>query len=158
MPSAIDVFREQREAAEQLHTRVQEISALLERVRQQVSGLALNEDLRTVLREEQTWLTRAQVAISEVRSFREQDMLRFWPSMLRRWTVALVFRAGVRGRCRRGLRMGNEAVRRRTCDTSVTGGVRRLCSAQNRSDEPCRTSTIRQPAAAEPSDEALIAL
>jgi hypothetical protein len=33
MPSAIDVFREQREAAEQLHARVQEISALLEQLR-----------------------------------------------------------------------------------------------------------------------------
>jgi hypothetical protein len=33
MPSAMDVFREQREAAEQLHTRVQEITALLGQVR-----------------------------------------------------------------------------------------------------------------------------
>ena len=91
MASAIDVFREQREAADQLLRRVQETTALLEQLRQQVSGLALNDDLRTVLREEQTWLTRAQLAISEVRSFREQDMLRFWPGVLRRWTVALAF-------------------------------------------------------------------
>jgi hypothetical protein len=91
MPSAIDVFREQREAAEQLHGRVQEISALLEKVRQQVSALALNEDLRTMLRQEQEWLTRAQLAVSEVRSFREQDMLRFWPGVLLRWIVALAF-------------------------------------------------------------------
>jgi hypothetical protein len=91
MPSAIDVFREQREAAEQLHTRVQEVSALLDQVRQQVNAVALNEDLRTVLRQEQDWLTRAQLAVSEVRSFREQDMLRFWPGVLRRWTVAQVF-------------------------------------------------------------------
>ena len=33
MPSAIDVFREQREAAEQLHGSVQEISALLDKLR-----------------------------------------------------------------------------------------------------------------------------
>jgi hypothetical protein len=91
MPRAIDVFREQREAAEQLHTRVQEISALLDQVRQQVNALALNEDLRAALREEQDWLTRAQLAVSEVRSFREQDMLRFWPGVFRRWVVALVF-------------------------------------------------------------------
>ena len=91
MPSAIDVFREQREAAEQLHARVQEISALLDHARQQVNALALNEDLRTMLRQEQEWLTRAQLAISEVRSFREQDMLRFWSGVVRRWTVALVF-------------------------------------------------------------------
>lgn len=91
MPSALDVFREQREAAEQLHTRVQEISALLEQLRQQVNSVALNEDLRTVLRQEQTWLSRAQLLVSEVRSFREQEMLRFWPGALRRWIVALAF-------------------------------------------------------------------
>jgi hypothetical protein len=44
-----------------------------------------------VLWEEQDWLTRAQFAVSEVRSFRERDMLRFWPGGIRRWTVALVF-------------------------------------------------------------------
>jgi hypothetical protein len=91
MPSAIDVFREQREAAEQLHARVQEISALLDRVRQHVNALVLNEDLRTVLRDEKDWLVRAELAVSEVRSFREQDMLRFWPGVVRRWAVALVF-------------------------------------------------------------------
>jgi hypothetical protein len=47
MPSAIDVFREQREAAEQLRVRVQEISALLDQMHQQINALALNEDLRT---------------------------------------------------------------------------------------------------------------
>jgi hypothetical protein len=52
MPSAIDVFREQREAAEQLHGQLVEISAVLGRLREQVNALALNEDLRTVLREE----------------------------------------------------------------------------------------------------------
>jgi hypothetical protein len=91
MPSAIDVFREQRDAADHLHKRVQEISALLEQLRQQVNALTLNEDFRTVLRQEQDWLTRAQLAVSEVRSFREQDMLRFWPGVLRRWIVALAF-------------------------------------------------------------------
>jgi hypothetical protein len=29
--------------------------------------------------------------VSEVRSFREQEMLRFWPGVFRRWIVALVF-------------------------------------------------------------------
>lgn len=91
MPSAIDVFREQRDAADQLVKRVQETSALLEQLRKQVDALTLNEDLRTLLQQEQSWLQRAQLAISEVRSFREQDMLRFWPGVLRRWVVAVAF-------------------------------------------------------------------
>jgi hypothetical protein len=91
MASAIDAFREQRAVAEQLQARVHDISALLDQVRQQVNALALNDDLRTMLRQEQDWLTRAQLAVSEVRSFREQDMLRFWPGVFRRWIVALIF-------------------------------------------------------------------
>lgn len=64
---------------------------MLDHMRQQVNALALNDDLRTMLRQEQDWLTRAQLAVSEVRSFREEEMRRFWPGMLRRWAVALVF-------------------------------------------------------------------
>jgi hypothetical protein len=85
------VFREQREAADQVHARLGDISTLLGELRQQVNGLSLNQELRAVLREEQGWLERAQLAISAVRSFREQDMLRFWPGVLRRWSVALLF-------------------------------------------------------------------
>ena len=44
MPSAIDVFREQREAADQVHARLTDIATLLGQVRQQVNGLALNQD------------------------------------------------------------------------------------------------------------------
>jgi hypothetical protein len=46
---------------------------------------------RANTRQEQDWLTRAQLAVSEVRSFREQDMLWFWPGVMRRWAIALIF-------------------------------------------------------------------
>jgi hypothetical protein len=91
MPSAIDLFREQREAADQVHARLTDISTLLGQLRHQVNSLSLNQELRAVLREEQGWLERAQLAVSAVRSFREQDMLRFWPGVVRRWVVALAF-------------------------------------------------------------------
>ena len=51
--------------------------ALAHALRHLVNSLALNDELRAMLRQEQDWLTRAQQAVSEVRSFREQDMLRF---------------------------------------------------------------------------------
>jgi hypothetical protein len=94
MPSAIDVFREQREAADQVHARLAEISTLLGQVRQQVNALALNQELRAVLKQEESWLVRTRPAVAEVRSFREQDMLRFWPGVVRRWIVALVLALG----------------------------------------------------------------
>jgi hypothetical protein len=89
MSSAIDVFREQREAADQVHARLTEISVLLDQLRHQINALAINDELRAVLRHEQSWLERAQVVLSQVRSFREQDALRFWPGVVRRSTPAL---------------------------------------------------------------------
>jgi len=50
MSSAIDVFREQREAADQVHARLTEISASLHQLRHQIDALALNDELRAVLR------------------------------------------------------------------------------------------------------------
>ena len=91
MSNAIDVFREQRQAADQVHARLTDISTLLWQLRQEVNALALNQDLRAVLQQEQHWLERAQQAVSTVRSFREQDMHRFWPGSLRRSLVALLF-------------------------------------------------------------------
>ena len=100
MASAMDVFREQREAADQVHERLTEISQLVGQLRQQVNALAMNEDLRNVLREERDWLTSAQLAVSQVRSFREEEMMRVWPGVVGRWALALVFAlaaAGVAG-------------------------------------------------------------
>jgi hypothetical protein len=61
MTSAIDVFREQREAADQVQERLTEISQLVGQLNRQVNALAMNEDLRKVLREEQDWLRSAQL-------------------------------------------------------------------------------------------------
>jgi hypothetical protein len=94
MSSAIDVFREQREAADQLQARLTEISELLHQVQQQVNAVATNNEFRTVLRDEHNWLQQAQLVASQVRAFREEDVLRFWPGVVRRWIVALLFALG----------------------------------------------------------------
>jgi hypothetical protein len=46
------------------------------------------------MRQEQSWLERAQVVVPEVRSFRREDALRFWPGVVRRWLVALLLALG----------------------------------------------------------------
>ena len=94
MSSAIDVFREQKEAADQLHARLTEISTTLDRVRHQVYALVKDGELRAVLRQEESWLERARLLVHDVRSFREQDAQRFWPGVVRRWIVALLFALG----------------------------------------------------------------
>jgi hypothetical protein len=58
MPSALDVFRAQREAADQVHARLTEVAKLLELLTKQIDAVAGNEDLRRVLRDERDWIVR----------------------------------------------------------------------------------------------------
>lgn len=89
MPNALDMFRAQREAADALHARVTELFSLLEAARRQIDGLALNREVKEMLRDEQMWLDRAERAIAEVRRWRESEQGRFGWSIVWRWTVAV---------------------------------------------------------------------
>lgn len=91
MPNAIDLFRAQREAADAVYERLQETSALLAQVRKEVDLLAGNPDLRAVLQREEAWLSQVERAVTEVRVWREREAQQFWPSLARRWAIALLF-------------------------------------------------------------------
>jgi hypothetical protein len=91
MESSLDTFRAQREAVDQVHARLAEVSQLLNQVQSQVDAVAGNTELRAMLRDEQNWLREAQRLLSSVRYFREQERLRFWPGVWRRWVLALAF-------------------------------------------------------------------
>src|SRR5436190_395479 len=91
MPNAIDTFRAQREAADRVYERLQEISGLLAQVRKEVDAVAGNADLRALLQREQSWLAQAERTIAQVRAWREREAQRFWPGVARRWALAVVF-------------------------------------------------------------------
>jgi hypothetical protein len=91
MQSALDTFRAQRDAADQVHARLTEVAHLLEQLTKQVDAVAGNPDLRTVLREERDWLRQAQQLLVDVRHFREQERMRYWPGVWRRWVPAVLF-------------------------------------------------------------------
>ena len=91
MPSALDAFRAQREAADEVHARLTEVATLLRGIREETHSLANNEALRTLLQDEQTWLLRAEHTIASMRHHREWEVHRFWPAVWRRWAVAAVF-------------------------------------------------------------------
>jgi hypothetical protein len=91
MESALDAFRAQREAADQVQEQLVGVSQLLTELRIQVDAVAGNEDLRTVLRDERDWLRHAEQLLADVRYFREQERLRFWPGVWRRWVLAVAF-------------------------------------------------------------------
>src|SRR5258708_17679842 len=91
MPTALDTFRAQREAADGVYARLTEVSQLLHQLRGQADALARNDELHAVLKREQSWLDQAQRTIEEARRWRLQEMQRFWPGVWRRWALALVF-------------------------------------------------------------------
>ncbi len=91
MPTALDAFRAQREAADGVYARLTEVSQLLHQLRGQADALARNDELHAVLQREQSWLDQAQRTIEEARRWRQMEMQRFWPGVWRRWALALVF-------------------------------------------------------------------
>ena len=89
MSSALDEFRAQREAVEGVHARLTEVANLLRAIRAEAAAVARDENLRNLLRDEQTWLVRAQDLVREVGRFRERETSRFWPAVWRRWAAAV---------------------------------------------------------------------
>jgi hypothetical protein len=91
MANALDAFRAHREAVDQMLARLGELSDRLERLRAQVDGLALHEEVKAALRDQQLWLVQAQRTMQEVRRWREIESRRVWSPVLWRWWVAVTF-------------------------------------------------------------------
>ena len=91
MPNALDTFRAQREAVDQVHSRLAEVAELVRRLQAQVDAIAKDQALRQVLRDEEHLLDNARRTIAEVRALRQDELRRFWPAVWRRWAVALAF-------------------------------------------------------------------
>lgn len=89
MANAIDMFRAQKEAVDQVHARLTEVADLVQRLRVQVDAIAQDEKLREVISSERDWLARTREALVEVRRFREQEAKEFWPAVWRRWIAAV---------------------------------------------------------------------
>jgi hypothetical protein len=90
MASALDVFRAQREAAEEVQKRLQEATEALHALRQDLYALANDPTFRQLLNDERAWLVRAQDFISQVEHFREGELNRFWPAVWKRWAMIVV--------------------------------------------------------------------
>jgi hypothetical protein len=91
MTNALDVFREQQDAAKQVHAQLVEVTALIERLQAQIAGIANDRDLREVLGEERLWLEAARRATDEARRWRIEEQRRYWPGVAYRWITALAF-------------------------------------------------------------------
>jgi hypothetical protein len=91
MPNALDMYRAQQTAANEVHAKLSEVAALVQRVRVEVNALAQDHRVQEVLRQEQTWLEQAERTVKEVQRWRDLEAYRFWPGVVYRWAFALVF-------------------------------------------------------------------
>ena len=93
MSSSIEAFRAQREAAEQVHVRLTEVTDLLRDVIAQMQAVARDDEFRKLLSEEGVWLERSTQLVSQLRRLREGEMAQFWPWVWRRWAMVMVLSA-----------------------------------------------------------------
>ena len=91
MSNALDLFRAQQAAVQQLLESTQELSGGIGQVQAQVHALTHDPDLRAVLQDERQWLERARQLIDETRQWREQEARRYLPALAYRWVAALGF-------------------------------------------------------------------
>jgi hypothetical protein len=91
MSNALDLFRAQQAAVQQLLERTKELSGRIEHVQAQVHTLTHDPDLRAVLQDERQWLEQARLMIDETRHWREQEARRYLPALAYRWIAALGF-------------------------------------------------------------------
>lgn len=91
MPNALDMFRAQQTAANEVHAKLSEVAALVQRVRVEVNALAQDHRIQEVLRQEHTWLEQAERTVKEVQRWRDLEAYRFWPGVVYRWAFAMAF-------------------------------------------------------------------
>jgi hypothetical protein len=91
MSGALEAFRAQREAVDDLRARVELVAKLIADVTVQVDAITKNQTLREVLNAERTRLAQTEQVLERVRALREDEVRRFWPAVWRRWVVALAF-------------------------------------------------------------------
>jgi hypothetical protein len=91
MPSALDTFRAQQEAADAVSARLLDVAGLLDELRKQADGPQCTDDLKQLFEREERWLREARQTVLEVQRWREKHAQRFWRGVVGRWLVAAVF-------------------------------------------------------------------
>ena len=91
MSNALDLFRAQQAAVEQVLDRLNDVAGLLTRLNDQATQLAHDRELRQLLHEERTWLDTAHSLVNETRRWREEEARGYWPALLYRWIAASLF-------------------------------------------------------------------
>lgn len=102
MSSALEEFRAQRALVQEVQAQLVEAASLLRALHEEASQLAQDQNLHALLKDEQTWLTRAEVLVRDVRAFREFEVSRHRRAAWRRWVAAVVFSLSAAAACGAG--------------------------------------------------------
>lgn len=103
MPSALEEFRTQRIAVQEVHAQLADVGGLLRTLRDEVTQFAQDHDLRALLEQERAWLARAEVLVRDVRTVREMEIARPWRAAVwRRSIAAIMFALAAAAACGAG--------------------------------------------------------
>lgn len=91
MTNAIDAFRQQRAAAEEVYAVLKNIANLLGSLKQQTDTLMRIDELRELLEQERAWLHETQRTLTQIRELRAGDLRRLRTSRAAQWTAAIAF-------------------------------------------------------------------
>jgi hypothetical protein len=141
MANALDLFRAQHEAAQEIQARLQEIETTLSRVCGDVDRIVHDKEFRAVLQQEHNWLTAARRTVIEVRAWREQERRRYGPGVAMGGGAGACHRIGGSGR--RVLWMGHGTVRWRTGGAAASRRICRVRRATPHDDDRGGAPTAR---------------
>jgi hypothetical protein len=91
MSTALEMFRQQKAALDELLEQARRLAISIETVRAALTEIAKHDGLRTMLVEEQRWLQRTEDAVREVRAWRADDGRHPWRRLAGQWATATVF-------------------------------------------------------------------
>jgi hypothetical protein len=97
MGNALDAFRAQQKAAETLHARLTEVSALVSTLLPQLDRLRIDQALKETFAAETKWLAKVEDLVRDVREFREVEFRRFRVGVVWRWALACLFALAAMG-------------------------------------------------------------
>ncbi len=91
MSSALEMFKQQKAAVEELLAITRGLQASIAGARKELDTISRHDGLRSILTEEQRWLARTEDAVRTVRAWREHERRAYWPLLAWRWAVAVTF-------------------------------------------------------------------
>lgn len=91
MANAVEMFKQQKAALEELQQAAARIEQSLGRARAELDALARHDALRALLTQEQQWLARTEAAVHSLRDWRHRESQGYGRPLAWRWALATTF-------------------------------------------------------------------